>query len=207
MTPSSISISISSSTKNGIAFGAAREQVAQRRGHRRQPVEQRLDQLARAALGERREIDAQVLAPAAAPERRGARNSAGRVRHSSSSGRSAHACARWLTKSSEPSSAQCRSSSRIDDRLAGVAVDGAKVRGERVEGAVADLLGVGGDRRRCAGVGEVEADQLRRSAAVCSAARSPSTAPRPATSLACATDCGSLSRISKRHASRSRNRP
>ena len=52
-----------------VAFGAAREQVAQRRRHRLEPAEQRLDQLARAALGERREVDAQVLVAAAAPER------------------------------------------------------------------------------------------------------------------------------------------
>ena len=95
-----------------VAFGAAREQVAQRRRHGLEPAEQGLDQLARAALGERREVDAQVLAAAAAPERpalveRRARQAEQQHRQVARS-----SATRWLMKSSEPSSAQCRSSRR-----------------------------------------------------------------------------------------------
>ena len=52
-----------------VAFGTAREQVAQCRRHRRQPKQQRVDQLAAAAPGQRRQVDALVVRLAAAPKR------------------------------------------------------------------------------------------------------------------------------------------
>ena len=77
-----------------VALGAAREQVAQRRRHGLELAEQRLDELARAALGERRQVDAQVIAAAAAPERPALEERRRASGRGSNSGTSPHACAR-----------------------------------------------------------------------------------------------------------------
>ena len=111
MTPSSISMPISSSTKYGLPSALLASRSRSAVGTVSSRLQQRLDQLARAALGERREVDAQVVAAAAAPERPAlVERRARQAEDETSAGRRTPAT-RWLTKSSEPSSAQCRSSS------------------------------------------------------------------------------------------------
>ena len=111
MTPSSISMPISSSTKYGLpsALLASRSRsavgtVSSRRSSA--SISSRVPRLESGARSMRR----CSLRPLPQSGRRS--YSVERVRQSRNSGTSPHAWTRWLTKSSEPSSAQCRSSSR-----------------------------------------------------------------------------------------------
>ena len=142
-----------------VAFGAAREQVAQRHRHRLEAAQQRLDQLARAALGERREIDAQVLAAAAAPE--GAALVERRARHAEQEQRQVAAVQDQMVDEIERAFVgPVQVVEQEDDRRARVAMQCAEIRRERVEGPIADLLRFAGDGDDVRVAAVLEADQL-----------------------------------------------
>ena len=142
-----------------VAFGAAGEQVAQRGRHGLEPAQQRVGQFAAASLAERREVDALVVALAAAPQR--ATLEQRRARQAQRHHRQVAAGLREVVDEVERAFVgPVQVVEQEHERRAALLLQATKVLGQRVEGAVADLLGLvcdAGDVR--VGV-VVEPDQL-----------------------------------------------